>query len=184
MTGQSSQFPAYRMDERTNREVVDEDAAIAYLATLAGRDDLKARGERVSLLRALGRLDEAAREGETAVVQARRQGTSRQQIASLLRLAHVRQWRREWATADELFADALRQAEELGEPLMLAFAQQHAGRNHVDQGRHAEAVACFRAALALREAHDAPADQLESTRGALAAAERRLGGAGGDQAPG
>src|SRR5690606_28543443 len=104
------------------------------------------------------------------------QGTSRQQVAALLRLAHVRQWRREWAAADKLFAAALRQAEELGEPRMLAFAHQHAGRNHVDQGRHAEAVASFRAALALREAHAAPADQLDSTRGALAAAERRLGG--------
>jgi hypothetical protein len=153
VTAAGGQFPSYRMDERTNREVVDEDAAFAYLATLADRDDLTARGERVSLLRVLGRL--------------------------------VRQWRQEWATADELFGDALLQAEELGEPLMLAFAHQHAGRNHVDQGRHAEAVACFRAALALREAHDAPADQLESTRGALAAAaERRLGGAGGDHAPG
>jgi hypothetical protein len=82
------------MDERTNREAVDEAAASAYLAAFAGRDDLKACGERVSLLRTLGRLDEAAREGEAALARARRQGTPRQQVAALLRLAHVRQWRR------------------------------------------------------------------------------------------
>jgi tetratricopeptide (TPR) repeat protein len=162
------------MDERANRETVDEVAANDYLATIAGRTDLTARGERVGLLRMLGRLDEAAREGEAALALARQEGTARQRVTALLRLAHVRQWRREWESADELFAEALRQAQELADPLMVAFAHQHSGRNHVDQGRHAEAVESFRAALALREAHDAPTDQLESTRGALRAAEARL----------
>lgn len=173
VTGPDRQPPAYRMDEQTNREVVDEDAAVAYLATLAGRGDLRARGERVGLLRMLGRLDEAAREGAAALVRARREGTPRQQVAALLRLAHVRQWRREWPAADRLFAAALRRAQELDDPLLLGFAYQHAGRNHIDQRRYAEAAAAFRAALALREAHHAPADQLASTRGALAAAEAR-----------
>jgi tetratricopeptide (TPR) repeat protein len=167
-------LPAYRIDNEANRDVVDETAATAYLAALAGRTDLSSRGQRVATLRALGRLDEAEREGRAAHDLAEREGTPRQQVAALLRLAHVMQYRQDWHTADAMFDEALARAEELDDPLMRAFAHQHAGRNHVDQGRHAEAVAAFRAAMALREAHDAPADQLESTRGALRVAEARL----------
>lgn len=165
------------MDEEANREVIDETAGLAYLASVAGREDLPARGERVALLRVLGRLDEADREGRAALELARQEGTPRQHVAAMIRLAHVRQWRRQWAAADALFAEALRRADELGEPLLRAFAHQHAGRNHVDQGRYAEALDSFRVALAIREAHDAPADQLESTRGALRATRRRAAGA-------
>jgi tetratricopeptide (TPR) repeat protein len=162
------------MDESTNREIYDEAVAQAHLGSLAGREDLPSRGQRVATLRMLGRLDEAEREGRAAYQAALREGTPRQQVAALLRLAHVLQYQREWAAADQAFTEALERAQELGEPLMLAFAHQHAGRNHVDQGRDAEALAAFRAALTLREAHDAPPDQLESTRGALRAAEQRL----------
>lgn len=164
----------YRIDNEANREVIDEAAATEFLASLVGRDDLRSRGMRVATLRNLGRLDEAEREGRAAYDLALREGTPRQQVAALIRLAHVMQFRRDWSTADAMFAEALARAQELDEPLMLAFAYQHAGRNHVDQGRYAEAVAAFGRALALREAHDAPADQLESSRGALRVAERRL----------
>ena len=164
----------YRIDNDTNREVVDEPAALALLATLADRRDLRARGQRVATLRMLGRLDEAEREGRAAYELALQEGTPQQQIAALLRLAHVMQYRRAWGSADAMFDQALRQASELGDALLLAFAHQHAGRNHVDQGRHAQAVAAFQAALTLREAHQAPADQLESSRGALRAAKARL----------
>lgn len=166
--------PPYRIDNETNREIIDEAAATGFLSALAGRDDLSSRGQRVATLRNLGRLEEAEREGRAAYDLALREGTPRQQVAALLRLAHVMQFRRDWPAADAMFAEALVRAQELDDPLMLAFAHQHAGRNHVDQSRHAEAVAAFRAALALREALGAPADQLESTRGALRAAEDRL----------
>jgi tetratricopeptide (TPR) repeat protein len=162
------------MDESANREIVDEPAALARLAELAGREDLAARGERVVLLRMLGRLEEAARQGRAAYEAARLEGTPRQQVAALIRLAHVLQYQRDWAAADQAFDEAMEQAQAVGEPLLIAFAHQHAGRNHVDQGRYAEALAAFRAALALREAHGAPADQLESTLGALRATEQRL----------
>jgi DNA-binding SARP family transcriptional activator/tetratricopeptide (TPR) repeat protein len=166
--------PAYRIDNERNRDLVDEAAAVAYLAALAGRNDLPARGQRVATLRALGRLNEAEQEGRDAYDLAVRTGTPRQQVAALLRLAHVMQYRTRWRDADAMFAEALARARELDDPLMLAFAHQHAGRNHVDQGRHDEAVAAFRAALELREAHDAPQDQLESSRGAIRAARQRL----------
>lgn len=167
--------PAYRIDAETNRDVLDDPAeAERYLEYIADRTDLRTRGERVALLRLLGRLDEAEREGRQAYEVALREGTPRQQVAALLRLAHVAQWQRNRHLADELFGEAIQQAGRLDDPLMLAFAYQHAGRNHVDQRRLHEAVAAFRAALALREAHDAPPDQLESTRDALRVAESRM----------
>lgn len=174
MTSPIPDPPAYRIDQDANREIIDEVAAEAYLAALAGRDDLGARGQRVATLRALGRLAEADREGRAAYALARQQGTARQQVAALLRLAHVQQYRQDWPAADAMFSEALARARELDDPVMLAFAHQHAGRNHVDQSRHDEAVAAFRTALALREAHGAPPDQRESSRGALRAAEARL----------
>jgi tetratricopeptide (TPR) repeat protein len=155
--------------------VLDDPAeAERYLEYIADRTDLRARGERVALLRLLGRLDEAEREGRQAYEVALREGAPRHQVAALIRLAHVIQWQRNWNRADELFGNAIERARRLDDPLMLALAYQHAGRNHVDQGRLPEAVAAFRGALALREAHDAPPDQLESTRDALRAAESRI----------
>lgn len=165
----------YRIDQETNRDVVDDVAAAqARLAYLAGRSDLAARGERVALLRVLGRLEEAEREGRAAYDLARRHGTPRQRVAAQIRLAHVVQYQRRWEQADAMLDEALAMARRLDDPLMEAFAHQHAGRNFADQDRYAEAVAAFRKALALREAHGAPADQLQSTRGALRVAEARL----------
>lgn len=165
----------YRIDQEANRDVVDDVAAAkARLAYLADRPDLASRGERVALLRVLGRLEEAEREGRAAYDLARRHGTPRQRVAALIRLAHVIQYQRRWAEADAMFDEAVAMARRLDDPLMEAFAHQHAGRNFVDQGRYAEAVAAFREALALRERHGAPRDRLESTRGALRVAEARL----------
>jgi tetratricopeptide (TPR) repeat protein len=169
----------YRIDEDANREVVDETVASAYLARLADCNDLSSRGQRVATLRMLGRLDEAEREGRTAYALALREGTPRQQLTALLRLGHVMQFRREWVTADAMFAEAFVRARDLGDPLMLAFVYQHAGRNHIDQGRYELATAAFRDALTLREAHGAPADAVESSRAALQAAKRRLAQYGG-----
>lgn len=167
--------PEYRIDAETNRDyLVDPAAGDAYLDHIATRTDLKARGERVALLRVLGRLDEAEVEGAAALELARKNGTPRQQVAALIRLAHVVQWKRDWTRANVAFADAVAAAEALGDDSMLAFAHQHAGRNHVDQGRYAEAVRSFSTALELRLAAGAPADQLESSRTALEVARRRL----------
>ena len=91
----------YRIDQETNRDVVDDvDAAQDRLAYLARRPDLSARGERVALLRVLGRLEEAEREGRTAYDLARRHSTPRQRVAALIRLAHVIQYQCRWAEAD------------------------------------------------------------------------------------
>jgi tetratricopeptide (TPR) repeat protein len=166
----------YTIDNAANRDVVDEAAVRARLAVLAGRDDLASRGERVGLLRMTGHLDEAAAEGRAALAVARAAGTPAQQVAAMIRLGHVYQYRHEWAAADELLAEALRMASELDPavPSLVAFAHQHAGRNHVDQGRLAEAAAAFAAALEIRLAIGAPDDQVESSRGALAHATARL----------
>jgi tetratricopeptide (TPR) repeat protein len=168
-------LPEYRIDPASNRDyLVDEAAGEAYLEHIVDRTDLASRGERVSLLRMLGRLEEAEEEAVAAVNLAQQEGSERQQIAALIRLAHVVQWTRDWTRADELFAEAMTRAVVLADPIMLAFAHQHAGRNHVDQGRFADAISSFEAALALRESAGAPEDQLASTRAALQAVQRRI----------
>jgi len=169
------EIPPYRIDAETNRDyLLDEESAVAYLSHIDGRADLASRGQRVSLLRLLGRLDEAEAEASAALAQARRDGSPRDELGALIRLAHVVQWQRRWEEADRLFAEAIERAERLGDDLYTAFALQHAGRNHIDQGRLDKAIESFENALALRVAVDAPEDQLSSTREALQVARARL----------
>lgn len=119
-------------------------------------------------------------------------------LGSALRLAVVLQWQRRFGEADGFFRAVLASAEayaataETGattaEPdadppgagvalrarAYAYFAHQHLGKSLFDQGRLSEALDHFRAALRQRLDHDAPADQVASTRQAIAATEARL----------
>ncbi|PZR53118.1 hypothetical protein DNL40_08935 [Xylanimonas oleitrophica] len=166
-------MPSYTIDPVTLREVPDDvGAARAHVAALTARGP-DGDAERVFWLRVLGELDEAARLGR-AVVQRAEPGTA-QHAAALLRLAHVLQWQGRFAEADALFDDALRQARRLEHTALTAFALQHSAKSLFDQRRHAEALDRFTEALRLREADGAPADQIASTRQALAATRAAAG---------
>ncbi|WP_166356339.1 tetratricopeptide repeat protein [Phytoactinopolyspora limicola] len=165
----------YRIDDETLREVLTDPAAaaerVAELAQPPLDDQPGPVGERISLLRMLGRLDEAEALGRHALSLAAK--GSRRAVAASLRLAHVLQWQGRFDEADDRFTRALADATRLGDDTLLAFAHQHYGKSLFDQGRAAAAAEQFGAALRLREAVDAPADQLASSRQAIDAARSR-----------
>jgi tetratricopeptide (TPR) repeat protein len=169
-------------DPQTLHEVYPDPAAVeARLADLREQvrtapdevAELLARGELVGLLRGTGRLDEALEEGQRAANRAELAGSPPQQHLARLRLAAVHQWRGEFAESNLLFTELVAASGQFG-PVIEAFTLQDAGRNAYDQGHFAAARDYFARALHIRERNELPDDQLESSRSALAAAERRL----------
>lgn len=171
---------AYRLDPETLHESYDDPGAVQgridQLRTevrIAPDDiaELLARGELVGLLRGSGQLDDALVEATVAVDRAELVGTPAQQHTARVRLAHVHQWRGEFAESNLLFTELLAAAQQFG-PVIEAFTHQHAGKNDYDQGHWADARDHFARALAIRDELDLPEDQREASRLALAAAER------------
>jgi tetratricopeptide (TPR) repeat protein len=134
-------------------------------------DELRARGELVSYLRGLGELDDALAEGKRAVDRADMVGNGAQQHMARLRLAHVQQWRGEFAESNMIFTELLGVAGQFG-PVIEAFTYQQAGTNDYDQRHWADARDHFDRALAIRTELDVP--EAESSRLALAAVVRHL----------
>ncbi|QCB93828.1 hypothetical protein [Cellulomonas shaoxiangyii] len=191
----------YRIDPDSLREVPrDVTAGWAHVEALEERGS-DGDGERVAWLRILGALTSAellawadvARHGGPATLDALPTAAAalpRTAYRPLLRLAHVLHWQRRYGDADAV-VDAVRcsaraaaeQATAAGdEPVrrdcaaVLGFADQQQGRVRYDEGRYPEAAALFAAALERRECEGAPADQVASSRQALAAARRRHAG--------
>jgi hypothetical protein len=175
--------PGWSIDPVTLREVPDSleelERSIAALrerleqAGLTAAEELSLRGRLGGEARIAGRLELALEVLAGALELAGRAGTPRDRILAALRLAHVHQWRAEWARSDALFAACLAESNRALGQRDRSFVHQHAGKNLFDQGRWAEAAAEFGAALALREAlGDEPL--AESSRLALAAARENL----------
>ena len=173
----------YEFDPETLRESYADPAAVAARVeelrndVRAAPDDiaeLLARGELVGLLRGAGRLDEALDEARRAVDRAELVGTPAQQHTARIRLAHVHQWRGEFAESNVLFTELLAAAQQFG-PVIEAFTHQHAGKNDYEQGHWADARTHFARALQIRDELELPDDQRASSRIALAAAERHVG---------
>lgn len=174
--------PSYHVDPETLHEIYDDpDAVRARVQQLRAEvrdaldeiDELRARGELVDYARGLRELDSALDEARTAVERADRVGNHAQQHMARLRLAHVRQWRGEFADSNLIFTELLSVAGEFG-PIIEAFTHHHAGNNDYDQGHWADAREHFARALAIRDELELPGDQRDSSRLALAAAERHM----------
>jgi tetratricopeptide (TPR) repeat protein len=132
-------------------------------------DELRARGDLVEYLRGLGDLDDALDEARRAVDRAEIAGNGAQQHTARLRLAHVQQWRGDYAESNMIFTELLAVAAQFG-PVIEAFTYQHAGLNDYDQGHWADARAHFARAVELRQ--ELELDEAEASRLALAAAVR------------
>ncbi len=170
------------LDPETLREVYPDPAAararVEQLRTeiRAAPDEIAeliARADFVVLLRGLGELDEALNEADAAVDRAEVAGTAAQQHTARVRLAHVHQCRGEFAESNMLFTELLPAAARFG-PVIDAFTHQHAGKNDYDQGHWGDARDHFARALAIREELELPENEIESSRVALAAAQRHL----------
>lgn len=189
----------YRIDTTTLREVPQDVAATWEHIEHLERQGAAGDGERVVWLRILGALgsaeglawsDSVRHGGPASLVGLPRPGEQHVPAAAwrpLLRLAQVLHWRGRFDAAD-LVVDAVRRAAQTAAVALdadegtrrdcsavLAFADQGQGKVRYDTGRYDEAVQLFASALERRERDGAPADQVESSRIALAAAGARAG---------
>ena len=178
MSGADSDNLDHTFDPETLREVYTDLAAVrARVQQLRAEvrdavdpiDELRARGELVGYLRGLGELDDALEEARRAVDRADIAGNGAQQHMARLRLAHVQQWRGNFAESNMIFTELLAVAGQFG-PVIEAFTHQHAGKNDYDQAHWADARAHFERALAIRD--ELEVEEAESSRLALAAAVR------------
>ena len=150
----------WRFDPETLRELVDDPEQLRAVrdrltdkVEYAERDSVRARllSLRAVVSRILGDLGGALADGREALGHAEATGELRRTAIAAARLAHVLQWRREFAEADKLFAEA--NSVELPDRLR-AEMYELAGRSAYDQGRWIEAMKHFEAALDLRKGED------------------------------
>ena len=134
-------------------------------------DELRARGELVDYLRGLGDLDNALTEARRAVDRADIDGNAAQQHMARLRLAHVHQWRGEFADSNLIGTELVAVATQFG-PVIEAFTRQQAGENDYDQGHWSDAREHFARALEIRT--ELELDEAATSRLAVDAVQRRV----------
>ncbi len=175
-----SEMLGHTYDPQTLREVYADPPAVRaridqlHVEVREAPDEiaeLAARAELVELLRGIGSLEDAREQGRRAVDRADLAGNGAQQHTARLRLAHVDQWRGDFAQSNVTFTELLAAARQFG-PVIEAFTHQHAGENDFDQGHWSDARQHFVRALRIRA--ELELDEAETSRIALAAAEHKL----------
>ncbi|AEV82524.1 Aggrecan core protein [Actinoplanes sp. SE50] len=169
----------WMFDPRTLREQVDEPDRLWDLSDrltdrleFAERDNVRAGllSLRAVVGRVLGELDDALADGRAGLRHAEASGEARTVAVARARLAHVLQWRGEFAEADRLYAEA--DSAELPARVR-AEIRELAGRSAFEQGRFLEAVNHFERALDL--CRDSDAELVERVEVALDVMARRSG---------
>ena len=141
-------------DPDTLREIVDPRHCSERLEEIGEQRSLPALLERVWLLKVLGRPEDALSISDQSV-----------RVARMALRAYAAAEQELTACADE--------AEGQGWSAIAAFAYQHRGKVHYDEGDYDSARRDFKSALFLRQESGVPDDQLESTLLAIDAADRR-----------
>ncbi|GFJ92427.1 WG repeat-containing protein [Phytohabitans rumicis] len=150
----------WRFHHETLRELVEDPDELREIRDrltekLETASDNRARARLLSLRavvsRILGDLGKALSDAKLAVTHAEATGELRRIAIAQARLAHVLQWRGDFAEADRLFEEA--NSSELPDRLR-ATMHEHAGRSCYDQGRYMEACNHFERALELRKVED------------------------------
>ncbi|AGZ40150.1 WG repeat-containing protein [Actinoplanes friuliensis] len=172
----------WTFDERTLREVVDDPDRLLDVRDrltdkleYAERDTVRARllSLRAVVSRVLGDLGRALADAREALRHAEATGELRRTAIVQARLAHVQQWRGDFAEADRIFEEA--NSVELPDRLRAEMHVQ-AGKSCYEQGRYLEACNHFEAALELRRVEDP--DLVARTEAALDAVMARVREAG------
>ncbi len=168
----------WRFHHETLRELVEEPDELREIrdrltAKLETSSDNPTRARLLSLRavvsRILGDLAKALSDGKLALAHAEATGELRRIAIAQARLAHVLEWRGDFAEADRLFE--LANSPELPDRLR-ATMHEHAGRSSYDQGRYIEACNHFEHALELRKVEDP--DLIARTEVALDAVFRKV----------
>ncbi|MCW6011025.1 WG repeat-containing protein [Micromonospora sp. CPCC 205371] len=150
----------WRFHHETLRELVENPDELREIRDrltekVEAATDNRARARLLSLRavvsRILGDLGKALSDAKMALTHAEATGELRRIAIAQARLAHVLQWRGDFAEADRLFAEA--NSSELPDRLR-ATMHEHAGRSCYDQGRYMEACNHFERALELRKVED------------------------------
>lgn len=150
-------------DATTLREKVDLHAAGARLEELGELRSLAALNEKVSLLRLVGRLDEAWDVANQAARQARFTGDREELLAARIRRAQVMQFRGMLQEAQVELTTCADEARAHDWARLEAFALQHRGKVYFDQGELELALADFQSAVQLRQEPGNSPDELESS---------------------
>jgi tetratricopeptide (TPR) repeat protein len=150
----------WAFDAETLREQIDDPDQMWVVVDrltdkleYAERDAVRARllSLRAVAERLVGDLDAALEDARAALTHAEATGELRRTAIVQARLAHVLQWRGEYAEADRLYAEA--GSPELPSRLR-AEIHELAGRSAFDQGRYLEAMNHFETSLDLRKGAD------------------------------
>ena len=160
-------------DPETLREQVDARQCTERLEEIGEQRSLPALLERVWLLKVLDRLEDALVISEQSVRVARMAGTRKDLLRARILHATVLQARGAYGAAEQELTTCAQEAEGQGWAGIAAFAYQHRGKVHYDEGDYESARKDFKRALFLRQESGASDDKLESTLLAIDAADRR-----------
>lgn len=160
-------------DPVTLREQVDARQCKERLDEIGEQRSLPALLERVWLLKVLDRTEDALVVSEQSVRVARMAGTRKDLLRARILHATVLQARGAYGAAEQELTTCAEEAEGQGWAGIAAFAYQHRGKVHFDDGDFDSARKDFKRALFLRQESGASDHQLESTLLAIDAADRR-----------
>ncbi|MCU1636244.1 MAG: hypothetical protein JWQ68_1483 [Cryobacterium sp.] len=153
---------------------MDLRAAGERLDELGELRSLSALNEKMTLLRLLGRLDEAIDVANQAVRQARFTGNREDLVTSRIRRAQVMQYQGKLDEAQLELGACVELAETHEWARIAGCARQHRGQVHFEQGKLERALVDFTAAVFLREQSGASAALLEASLMAVAVTESFL----------
>lgn len=159
-------------DATTLREQADPQAALARLDELGELRSLSALEEKITLLRLIDRLDEAALIASEAVRLSRFTGDRQQLASSRIRRAQVLQYQGKLDEAQSELSHCVQEAEAHEWLDVAASARENRGKVHFDQGNYEAAAADFTATLFLRERAGATPQELENSLLAVAVIEK------------
>jgi tetratricopeptide (TPR) repeat protein len=95
-------------------------------------------------------------------------------VQQQLRLAHVYQWLGDFDHSNKIFDELSELSKSSNLGYLEPFLWQHKGKNHFDQQQWKKALECFEKSLEIREAANAPEEQIESARLAIRATIQRM----------
>lgn len=161
-------------DNDTLRERFDERDCRDRLEQIGEQRSLPALLEKVWLLKVLGEFDEALKISDQSVRLARMAGTRKDLLRARVLHASVLHYRGAYSAAEQELTTCIDEAEGQGWPHIGAFAAQHLGRVHFDDGDLEASRKAFKRALFLRQESGADDAELEPTLLAIDTVDRRL----------